>query len=89
VQGTFYLTDKDKHLICVVDETSQRETKSRFAVILSILKEHFERDHHLGEILVDLGTITTADLTRALEFQSKRFTDNTSCRGPRERGWYR
>ena len=75
MQVTIYLTEQDEYLLRLVDELSQRERKSRSAVILSILEEHFEHDHHLGEILVDVGTITTVDLTRALESQSKRFTD--------------
>lgn len=38
-QVTSYLTEKDEYVIRLVDETLQRERKSRLAVMLSILEE--------------------------------------------------
>ena len=75
MQVTIYLTEGDAYLLRLVDEVSQRERKSRSAVILSILEEHFERNHRLGEILVDLGVLSTADLEKALKAQGETFTD--------------
>jgi len=75
VQVTIYLTEEDTYLLRLVDEVARRERKSRSAVMLSILEEHFERDHRLGEILVDLGALSTIDLEKALRAQGDTFTD--------------
>ncbi len=56
--------------------TIQLQRKSRSAVILSILEEHFEGRKRLGEILLDLGALTHADLTKGLDLQrQERFRD--------------
>ena len=55
MQVTIYLTEHDEYIVRLLDDRSRRERKSRSAVILSILEEHFEKDKRLGEILVDLG----------------------------------
>ena len=75
MQVTIYLTDADGYLLRLVDEQSHRDRKSRSAVMLSILEEHFEKNHRLGEILVDLGVLSPADLTRVLELQKESFAD--------------
>lgn len=75
MQATIYYSEEDAYLIRKVDEKGQRERKSRSAVILSILEEHFEREKRLGEILVDLGVLTHADLAKGLELQKTRFTE--------------
>jgi len=75
MQVTIYLTEEDSYLLRLVDEQSNRERKSRSASILSIVEEHFEKGRRLGEILVDLGVLTKADLTRSLKSQGERFTD--------------
>jgi hypothetical protein len=73
VQVTIYLTEEDSYLLRLVDEQSTRQRKSRSAVILSIIEEHFEKGRRLGEILIDLGVLSEADLTRALTLQKEAF----------------
>jgi hypothetical protein len=75
VQTTIYYNEVDAYLVKQVDAKGKRERKSRSAVILSILEEHFEREKRLGEILVDLGVISHADLAKGLELQKTKFTD--------------
>jgi len=75
VQTTIYYNDGDAYLMKQVDAKGRRERKSRSAVILSILEEHFEREKRLGEILVDLGVISHAELAKGLELQKTKFTD--------------
>jgi hypothetical protein len=75
VQVTIYLTEEDSYLLRLVDEQSTRQRKSRSAVILSIIEEHFEKGRRLGEILIDLGVLSEADLARALALQKETFAD--------------
>jgi hypothetical protein len=75
MQTTIYYSDADSYVIKQVDMKGRRERKSRSAVILSILEEYFEREKRIGEILVDLGVISHADLSKGLELQKTRFTD--------------
>ncbi len=75
MQTTIYYNKVDSYLIRQVDSKSQRERKSRSAVILSILEEYFESEKRLGEILVDLGVISHSELAKGLELQRTRFTD--------------
>ena len=75
MQTTIYYNEADAYLMKQVDAKGKRERKSRSAVILSILEEHFEREKRLGEILVDLGVISHADLAKGLELQKTKFTD--------------
>jgi len=69
MQVTIYFAESDEYLLRLVDAKSNQERKSRSAVILSLLEEHFESGHRLGEILVDLGVLTEEVLTRALKLQ--------------------
>jgi metal-responsive CopG/Arc/MetJ family transcriptional regulator len=66
VQVTLYCNDEDQYLLGLVDRLSERERKSRSAVIMSILEEHFERGKRLGEILVDMGALELGDVEEAL-----------------------
>ena len=75
MQTTIYYNEEDAYLIQQVDAKGKRERKSRSAVILSILEEHFECRKKLGEILLDLGVITHSDLARGLELQQTTFTE--------------
>ena len=75
MQTTIYYSDADMYLVKQVDAKGRRERKSRSAVILSILEDHFEREKPLGEILVDLGAVTHTDLARGLELQKTTFTE--------------
>ena len=75
MQVTIYLTEEDSYLLRLIDEQSNRQRKSRSAVILSIIEEHFEKGRRLGEILIDLGVLSEADLAHALELQKEMFAD--------------
>jgi len=75
MQTTIYYNDEDAYLIQQVDAKGKRERKSRSAVILSILEEHFECRKKLGEILLDLGVISHANLAKGLELQRTKFTE--------------
>jgi len=75
VQTTIYYSENDAYLMNQVDAKGRRERKSRSAVILSILEEHFEREKRLGEILIDLGAVSHADLSKGLELQKTKFTE--------------
>ncbi len=79
MQVTLYYNDEDRYLLELVDGQAERERKSRSAVIMSILEEHFERGKRLGEILVDMRAVTPQDVEEALEEQK-------SGNGPRKLG---
>jgi len=70
-----YLTEEDAYLLRLIDHKSQQERKSRSAVLLSIIEEYFEKGRRLGEILIDLGVLSEADLAHALELQKETFAD--------------
>lgn len=75
MQTTIYYNEGDAYLLKQVDAKGRRERKSRSAVILSILEQFFECEKKLGEILIDLGVVTHADLAKGLELQQTKFTD--------------
>ncbi|MCX6096150.1 MAG: hypothetical protein NT125_05445 [Candidatus Bipolaricaulota bacterium] len=75
MQTTIYYSEKDAYLMSQVDMKGRHERKSRSAVILSILEKHFEREKRLGEILIDLGAVSHANLARGLELQKTKFAD--------------
>lgn len=70
-----YLTEEDAYLLRLITRKSQKERKSRSAVLLSIIEEHFEKGRRLGEILLDLGVLSERDLADALELQQHTFSD--------------
>jgi hypothetical protein len=69
MQVTLYYNEEDHYLLELVDREAQQERKSRSAVIMSILEEHFERGKKIGEILVDMGRVSPRDVEQALEYQ--------------------
>jgi len=71
VQVTMYFGEEDRYLIELVDRKARQERKSRSAVVLSILEEHFEREKRIGEVLVDLGAVTPRQVEEALELQNR------------------
>lgn len=75
MQTTIYYNNEDAYLIGQVDAKGRRERKSRSAVLLSILEDYFESDKRLGEILVDIGTLSHSDLCKGLELQKTKFAD--------------
>ncbi|MFC2105367.1 hypothetical protein ACFLS0_01255 [Candidatus Bipolaricaulota bacterium] len=75
MQTTIYYNDEDAYLVKQADAKGRRERKSRSAVILSILEEFFESEKRLGEILVDLGVLSHANLSKGLELQKTRFAE--------------
>jgi transcriptional regulator GlxA family with amidase domain len=70
-----YFGEEDAYLLRLVEAKSRQERKSRSAVILSIVEEHFEKGHLLGEILVDLGVLSAEDVARALDLQRSSLTE--------------
>jgi len=75
VQTTIYYSEDDAYLMEQVDAKGRRERRSRSAVLLSIVEEHFEREKRLGEILVDLGALSHADLAKGLDLQESNFAE--------------
>lgn len=69
MQVTLYYNDEDQYLLELVDSLAERDRKSRSAVIMCILEEHFERGKRLGEILVDMKAISPQDVQEALKEQ--------------------
>jgi len=69
VQTTIYFADEDRYLLRLVDRLACQERKSRSAIILTILEQHFEHDRRLGEILVDMGAASDQDIQRGLRVQ--------------------
>lgn len=74
MQTTIYYSNEDAYVIGQVDMKGRRERKSRSAVILSLLEEYFEREKRIGEILIDFGALSHADLAKGLELQQNKFT---------------
>lgn len=71
MQTTIYYKDEDEYLIDKVEEKANRERKSKSAVILSILEEYFEAERRVGEILNDMGAVSTDEIKDALEAQEQ------------------
>jgi len=71
MQLTIYYRPEDAYLIDKVDRKARHERKSRSAVILSLLEKGFESGKRLGEILIDMGAISPADLSRALQLKQE------------------
>ena len=87
MQVTMYFSDEDKYLIDLVDEKARRERKSRSAVMLSILEEHFSRGKRLGELLVTLGAAPRQAVDQALEAQQAQDGGRRLGEILLERGW--
>jgi len=75
MQVTIYYSDEDQYVLDLVDQQARRERKSRSAVILSVLEEHYEREKKLGEILVDLGAVSRSDVEKGLKLQKNTFAE--------------
>jgi len=75
MQTTIYYSEVDAYLMKQADAKGRRERRSRSAVLLSILEEHFETEKRLGEILVDLGSLSHADLAKGLDLQKRQFAE--------------
>ena len=71
MQVTIYYHEDDQYILDQVDELAHRERKSRSAAILSILERYFEGEKRLGEILVDMGKLTQAQVDEILERQNQ------------------
>jgi len=75
MQTTIYFNSDDAYLVSQVDAKGRRERKSRSAVLLSILEDYFESDKRLGDILVDIGVLSRANLSKGLNLQKSQFAD--------------
>ncbi|MFB6291408.1 MAG: hypothetical protein ABEJ25_06750 [Candidatus Bipolaricaulia bacterium] len=71
MQTTIYYKEGDEYLIDKVEEKANRERKSKSAVILSILEEYFEGGRRVGEILNDMGAVSSNELKDALKAQEQ------------------
>ncbi|MBS3736554.1 MAG: hypothetical protein V5A87_05235 [Candidatus Bipolaricaulota bacterium] len=71
MQTTIYYRETDQYLIKKLEEMAHRERKSKSACLLSILEEYFEARNRVGEILSDLGAISSGNLRKALEKQKE------------------
>ncbi len=71
MQTTIYYKQEDDYLIEKVEKKAKRERKSKSAVILSILEEYFEAEQRVGEILSDLGAISSDEVEKALAKQKE------------------
>jgi len=71
MQTTIYYKQEDDYLIEKVEKKAKRERKSKSAVILSILEEYFEAEQRVGEILSDLGAISSDEVEEALAKQKE------------------
>jgi hypothetical protein len=74
VQVAICPTEEDSCLLRLVDGQSDRQRKSRSAVILSII-EHFEKGRRLGEIPIGFSVLLEADLGHAPELGSDASAD--------------
>jgi len=75
MQTTIYYSEADAYIMDQVDAKGRRERKSRSSVLLSVLEWYFERDKRLGEILVDLGSVSHSDLAKGLDLQNSAFNE--------------
>ncbi len=89
MQVTLYYNEEDKYLLDLVDRVALQQRKSRSAVIMSILEEHFERDKRLGEILVDLGALDPSRVDQALAEQERGGRRRLIGEILVEKGWIR
>ena len=87
MQITVYYGEEDHYLIRLLDQEAKRQRKSRSAVVLSILEEHFEREKRIGEILVDLGHLSRREVDQALEVQQAEEGRRPLGEILLERGW--
>ena len=68
---SIYYRKWDDWLLKKVDKICARERRSRSAVILSLLEQHFERQKKIGEILEDMELISLEQRQEALELQKE------------------
>ena len=87
MQVTVYFGEEDVYLIRLVGELARKERKSRSAVMLSILEEHFGRGKRLGELLVTLGAVPRQAVEQALEVQRTQEGGRRLGEILLERGW--
>ncbi|SRR6056297_3344386 len=71
MQATIYYKASDEYLIKKLQEKSTMERKSKSACLLSILEQYFEAKNRVGEILSDLGAVSSDNLRKALEKQKE------------------
>lgn len=83
---TIYYNAEDQYLVDQVDKLTNRDRKSRSAVILTILEAFFERNKKIGEILQDQGVLSPEDVDKILQFQQTEGTDRKFGELAAERG---
>ncbi len=71
MQMSIHYSEEDQYLIDRLEKEANRKRKSKSAMVLSILEEHFEAEQKLGEILKDMRIVNQQQLRQALERQKK------------------
>ncbi len=71
MQTSICYTERDRWLLNQVSRKANLERRSMSSVILSILEEHFVNGRKIGEILQDMGHLSSGELTKALEIQEQ------------------
>ncbi len=71
MQTTIYYREEDQYLIDKLEREAERKRKSKSALVLTILEEHFEAEKKVGEILKDLGAVEREELRKALDKQKE------------------
>ena len=71
MQMSIHYSEEDQYLVDKLAEEANRKRKSKSAMVLSILEEHFEAERKIGEILKDMRLIDVKQLQAALEAQRK------------------
>jgi len=71
MQMSIHYSEEDQYLVDKLAEEANRKRKSKSAMVLSILEEHFEAERKIGEILKDMRLIDVKQLQAALEAQRR------------------
>ena len=69
MQITIYYTKEDQDLIVGIEAEAKSQRKSRGALILSVLQDHFEKKRRVGAILRSVAALSNVQLNKALEIQ--------------------
>ena len=72
MQLTIYLSDQDKELLERLDIKADADRKSRSQMILTIVERYFAGHERVGEILVEMGKLSSSDVQKALAIQNKK-----------------
>lgn len=89
MQATIYYQEEDKYLMEKVEQKAGKERKSRSAVILSIVESYFEAEKRIGEVLNDLGAVSSNEIQEGLEVQRENRSEEKLGRILLDKGYVR